>query len=342
MTNRLARAAMGAVAVALAATACGPHPQASIAIRSTALDLQFARPDLAKPIPPNVILHVLPAPPGYVVPTSPGVSFSVTTPTPKPPVGQCPPVSQRPKPAAPLRQATTGSPRAGLYLYATKGTGTVSGGAQNVSAPMPSRAEVSISDASKATPDAAAAAEGGVPPSGTETEYTVTTRLSNNLSEVDELMVSASSINLVQRTLSDGQRTMLFTPKPQVQLVRFGAVGSTWKSSGTDASSGAVMNFQGAISGTKALNVCGRLVNTYVVTYSESLTNPAEAEVIRTSSTDPNLMLIAPQLGGLIVSQHVDTDDIRFQADLSGYIGITLRYTTTVTNLSPSSKAAGS
>jgi hypothetical protein len=51
-------------------------------------------------------------------------------------------------------------------------------------------------------------------------------------------------------------------------------------------------------------------------------------------------MLIAPQLGGLVVSQHVDTEDIRFQADLSGYIGITLNYTTTVTKLTPTTNSA--
>lgn len=336
MTRRLARAVMGAVVVVLAATACGPHPQASIAVRSTALDLEFARPDLAKPIPPNVILHVLPAPPGYVVPTSPSVPFPVASTFPKPISGACPPASQRPKPAAALKQATTGSPHPGVYTYDTKGTGTVSGGKQNVSAPMPSLSEVSVSAAQKAKPDAAAAAEGGVPPAGTESEYTVTTHLSNNLAEVDELIVSASSINLVQRTLSDGQRTITVAPKPQVQLVKFGPVGTNWKSSGTDASNGAVLDYKGTISGIKTLNVCGQLVKTYAVTYSESLTDPSASEIISTSSSDPNIMLIAPQLGGLIVSQHVDTDDIRFQSDLSGYIGITLKYTTTVSKLTPS------
>ena len=330
----VARAVVCAAIAGLTATACGPHPAASIAMRSTALNLQFARPDLAKPIPPKILINLLPAPPaGFVPPVSSVPSTPIIV---VPPANTCPPPSKRAKPAAPLKTSTLGSPAAGFYVYNTKGKATVSGGAQNVTVPMLPITQVAISKPTMADPDTTVVAEGGAPASGKETEYTVTTRLSDKLSQVDELMVSATSINLMQRTLSDGERTMTFTPSPQVQLVVFGAVGSSWKSKGTDSSSGSVMDYQGTIAGIKQVDVCGQFVKGYDVIYSATLTNPAEAEIIRTNSNDANTLLVAPQLGGLIVSQHIDTDDIRFNASLSGYLGVTLNYDTTVNRLTPS------
>ena len=335
--TRLARVALCVTVAGLAATACGPHPAASIAMRSTALNLQFARPDLAKPIPPKVLIQLLPLPPATPLPTS-GSSFTLPPIVVPAPANSCPPASQKARPAAPLKASTLTSPAAGYYFYDTKGKATVSGGAQNVTVPMLPFSQVAISKPTAADPDATVAAEGGAPASGKETEYTVTTYFSKTASETDEFTVSATSINLMQRTLTDGQRSMTFTPTPQVQLVVFGAVGSSWKSRGTDSNSGAVMDYQGSIAGIKQLNVCGQLVKGYEVSYSYSLANPAVAEIIRTNSNDANTLLVAPQLGGLVLSQHIDTDDIRFNASLSGYVGVTLNYDTTVHRLSPSEK----
>jgi hypothetical protein len=331
------RVAACAVIAGLTATACGPHPAASIAMRSTALNLQFARPDLTKPIPPKILVKLLPLPP-VAIPTV--QAFPSIPPIFVPPATNgCGP-AKKAKPAAPLKQSTLGAPAPGFYGYATKGKATVSGGAQNVSVPMPFLTEVAVSKSSQEVPDTTVTAEGGAPPSGKETQYTVTTRFSSTVSEVDVLMVSASSINLVQRTLTDGQRSLSFTPTPQVQLIQFGAVGSSWKSSGTDSNSGSVMNYQASITGIKQINVCGQLVKGYEVTYSYSLANPAVAEIIRTNKDDPNTLLVAPQLSGLILSQHIDTDDIQFNASLSGYLDVMLNYDSTVKRLTPVKTAA--
>lgn len=331
--GRVAGVAACVVGIALTSAGCGPHPAASIAMRSTALNLQFARPDLAKPIPPNIIVKLLPLPP--VVGPTPVTFPSIPTIVVVPPANSCPPASKKAKPAAPLKASTLAAPAPGFYGYATKGKASVTGGANPVTVPMPFLTQVAISKSSQEAPDTTVAAEGGAPASGKETEYVVTTRFSSNLSEVDVLMVSATSINLVQRTLTDGQRALNFTPTPQVQLVVFGRVGSTWKSSGSDSSSGSVMNYQGSIDGIKQINVCGQLVKGYEISYSYSLANPAVGEIIRTNSNDANTLLVAPQFGGLILGQHVDTDDIQFNATLSGYIQVTLNYDTTLKKLTP-------
>lgn len=337
MTSRVARVAVCAAAVALVATACGPNPGASIAMRSTALNLEFARPDLAKPIPPRVLIKLLPLPPAVNVPIVPGTTQTF------PPVAvvvprseACPPAKAKAKPAAALKPSTLGSPAYGYYTYDSNGSATVSGGSQTTTVDVPPRTEVAVSKPTFADPDATVAAEGGAPASGKETEYTVTTHLSDKVSQVDELMVSATSINLMQRTLSDGLRTLTFTPTPQVQLVKFGAVGSSWKSDGSDSASGSEMHYQGTIAAIRQIDVCGQLVKGYVVSYTSSLANPAVGEIIRTNSSDANTMLVAPQLGGLVLSQHVDTDDIRFNASLNGYLDVMLKYDTTVHRLTPS------
>jgi hypothetical protein len=325
------RIAACAVVAGFAATACGPHPAASIAMRANALNLEFARPDLTKPIPPTILVKLLPAPPPVI---APGASTPIPPIVVVPATNGCPP-PKKAKPAAPLKESTLGAPAAGFYGYANKGSATVSGGAQNVSVPMPFLTVVAVSASRQEAPDTTVPAEGGAPPSGKETEYTVTSHFSSTVSEVDVLMVSATSINLVQRTLTDGQRTLTFAPTPQVQLIQFGAVGSNWKSSGTDSNSGSVMNYQGSITGIKQINVCGKLVKGYEVSYSYSLSNPSVGEIIRTNSNDANTLLVAPQLGGLILSQHVDTDDIQFNASLSGYIDVMLKYDSTLKRLTP-------
>lgn len=337
MTSKPAHIAACAAVVAVAVTGCGPNPAASIKMRSTALNLEFARPDLAKPIPPKILVKLLPLPPSVAVPVAPTAVPTVAVPIPVvPQPGGCPATTAKPKPASPLKESTLLSPASGFYSYTTKGSAAVSGGAQNVTVPMPPLTQVAVSKPTLAAPDATVDAEGGAPASGLETEYTVTTHLSNDVSQVDELMVSATSINLMQRTLVDGQRTLTFTPTPQVQLVQFGLVGSSWKSSGTDSASGSVLNYQGTITAIKQIDVCGRLVKGYVVTYSSSLANPAVGEIIRTNKNDANTMLVAPQLDGLVLSQHIDTDDLRFDSSLDGFLDVTLAYDSTVNRLEPS------
>ena len=61
--HRRMRLAAVPVLLGMALSACGPHTDSSIAMRATALDLEFARPDLAVPVPPNIVVRLLPAPP---------------------------------------------------------------------------------------------------------------------------------------------------------------------------------------------------------------------------------------------------------------------------------------
>jgi hypothetical protein len=312
-------------------------------MRATALDLQFARPDLAVPVPPRVIVRLLPAPPvslHHIV--DPSVPLLPPPPPPAPP--GCPPASAAGTPGKPLATSTLGAPAPGYYAYATKGVGTVTGGTDTTSAPLPAATYVAVSASQQVDPDATVDVEGGAPASGKQTQYTVTTQLSKSVTQVDTLSVSASSINLVKRQLSNAERSFDFVPTPQVQLMVFGPVGTTWTSRGTDSTTSATLDYAGSIDAVTEVKVCGVVTKAYRVSYQETLTNNLGSEVIRTGtdSAHPATFTIAPQLGGLVLAQQVHSEDVRLYRDLSGYVGTTLDYTSVLTDLVPATQAAPS
>jgi hypothetical protein len=294
------------------------------------------------PVPPNVVVRLLPAPPAalqHII--NPSLPSPPPPPPPPAPVG-CPPDSAPATQGKPLAESTLGSPQAGYYTYDTTGKGTVSGGTDSTSAALPPTTIVAVSGSQQVPPSSTIDVEGGAPKSGKVTEYTVTTELSAKVKQIDTLDVSATSINLVKRQLTNAERSFDFTPTPQVQLMKFGAVGSTWSSRGTDSNTSATLDYSGSIDGVTDVKVCGVVTKAYKVTYSSTLTNNAGYEVIRTGtdSAHPASFVIAPQLGGLVLSQKVYTDDIRLYSDLSGYVGTTLDYSSVLTDLSPASGAA--
>ena len=329
---------VGPLLLGLLLSACGPHTDASIGMWSTPLDLQFARPDLAVPVPPAVVVKLLPAPPQVLLhlanPTV--VPLPPPAPAPRPPVG-CPAASAPGVPGKPLATSTLGAPAPGSYSYATKGTGTVSGGASSVSAPLPTTTAVTVSGSTQSPPDSTVGLEGGVPASGRETTYAVTTRLSQTVVQTDILMVSATSINLVKRQLTNAERTFDITPTPQVRLMVFGPVGTRWSSRGTDSGSAATLDYSGSIDAVTQVKICGVVTRAYRVSYTSTLTNPTGNEVVRTGtdSAKPATFTIAPQLGGLVLAQDVHSQDVRLYSDLSGYVGTNLDYASVLTELTP-------
>jgi hypothetical protein len=306
-------------------------------MRATALDLQFARPDLAVPVPPVVVVRLLPAPPlslQHIL--RPGTPVPPPPPPPPLPVG-CPATTAPGVPGKPLVEGTLGAPAAGYYSYDTVGKGTVSGGSDATSAPLPPGTQVAISASVQVPPSTTIDAEGGAPATGTQTLYTVTTVLSPTVRQIDTLAVSATSLNLVKRQLTDGARSFDFTPTPQVRLMVFGPVGSTWSSHGADQNSGASMDYSGSVDAVTDVKACGVVTKAYLVSYQSTLTNPTGYEVVRTGtdSAHPSTFTIAPQLGGLVLAQRVYSQDVRLMRDLSGYVGTTLDYASTITDTKP-------
>lgn len=339
-STRRIRALALPVVLGLALTACGPDREAEIAMRATALDLQFARPDLAVPVPPKIIVRLLPAPPVVLDRITDPSAPPLPVPTQAPPVAPvgCPPAGTPGRPGTPLVESTLGAPAPGLYTFDTKGTGTVSGGVDSVSAALPLSTFSTVSAPRQVDPSDTVDLEGGAPASGKQTQYTVTTRLSDKVTQTDVLRVSATSINLVSRTLENAERTFEIKPSPQVQLMVFGPVGTRWSSRGTDQDTTSTLEYSGSIDAETEVTVCGVTTKAYTVSYSSTLTNPPGYEVVRTGTdaTHPASFTIAPQLGGLVLAEKVYTEDVRLYSNLSGYVGTTLDYSRMLTDLTPS------
>lgn len=332
---RLRHLALGLV-VPLALTGCGPHVDSSIGVRAQALDLQFARPDLAVPVPPSIVVKLLPAPPPslqhVVVPSPPPV---IVFPTPPPPT--CPAASAPGRRGTPLAETTQTSPKPGFYVYDSKGKATVSGSTPTLTADVPKTTNVTITAGTPVAPDQTIDVEGGAPKSGKLVEYSVTTALSSTFRQVDTLQVSATSINLVKRQLVSPARSFTTTFTPHVQIMKFGKPGTTWSSRGVDSDNAASFDYSASIDGVTEVKVCGVVTPAYTVTYQSTLTNVSGSEVIRTGtdSAHPASFTIAPQLGGLILSQQVYSEDVALYPSLGAYVGTTLDYASTLTDLEP-------
>lgn len=351
LRRRVAMVGLGALTLA----GCGIHPSVSIGIRATALDLRFARPDLAKPIPPVIVQEVLPRPsappapapaslpPGVVTPVRSSTSPVTSTPTTVPvlvPPSSCPtPAGAHP---GALAQSTSSAPLAGVYAYATKGTATVTGGSNSSSTTenLPATTHVQVSTPNEVPADSTTAQAEGTSPNAKETEYTVTTYLGSTIKQVDVTVVTPIGLDLVSRTYTDGERTVTYAPEPEVSLMRFGPVGTSWKTSGTDQASGATITDQGSIAAETTVQVCGQTVKAYEVQSSQQFVDPLNIEIIQTNDSDPNSFVIAPQLGGLVVGGHVDYTDRRYISSQNGFVGITLDYSTTVDSLVPAAGGA--
>ena len=339
MRARLRPRTTAALLAVLALTACGPDPDTQIGMRASTLDLQFARPDLAVPVPPNIVVRLLPAPPAVLdrISRPTGTPLPPSVPPPPPaPVG-CPADSAPPRAGKPLAESTAGSPTPGYYAYATKGKGTVTGGTDPVTAALPPSTSVAVTASQLVEPSATIDVEGGAPSSGKQLEYTVTTQLSSTVRQVDTLRVSATSINLVKRQLSNAERSFEVELSPHVQIMVFGPVGTRWSSRGTDSETSTSFDYAGTIEGVTEVKVCGVLTKAYRVAYESTLTNTAGYEVIRTGtdSAHPASFTIAPQLGGLILAQQVYSEDLRLYSNLGGYVQTTLDYTSVLTDLEP-------
>ena len=335
-----------ALLAVLALTACGPDPDTQIGMRASTLDLQFARPDLAIPVPPNIVVRLLPAAPAVLDrisrPSAAPLPPSLP-PTPPPPAG-CPAASAPGRPGKPLAESTSGTPKPGYYGYATKGKGTVTGGTDPVTAPLPPSTSVAVSASQLVPPSSTIDVEGGAPASGKQPEYTVTTQLSSTVRQVDTLRVSATSINLVKRQISNAERSFEVELTPHVRLMVFGPVGTSWSSRGTDSDTSTTFDYSGTIEGVTKVKVCGVVTEAYRVSYESTLTNTAGYEVIRTGtdSAHPASFTIAPQLGGLVLAQQVYSEDLRLYSNLGGYVQTTLDYTSVLTDLEPAAVGAPS
>jgi hypothetical protein len=285
------------------ASACGGGNGSAfdIGIKRVALALAFKEEKLAKPVKPEVIIRVIPAPPGV---TSPGDLNQYRTP-------QTPPISipplfptcaVAPKGAAPadvVRFAVDAPPTSGTYLRHNTGTIVVSGGAFPITLPFPFITTWDLPPAEKVTEPAPA----GVGEPTVYTEFEVHKVLAPGFKTIDRFRLLPDKIQLVRRTSINQERTTLFQPSPPVDFYVFGTEGTSWNSPGVDLENGTAMLFQGKIAKREVVDVCGEVYDTYRVEATERVVDLATGATTGTKDGELDVYNVATQLGGLVVRE---------------------------------------
>lgn len=286
------------VAFASAAAACGSGgaPPFEFGIQAVALNLAFAEPELAVPVPPNVIVKLIPAPPG--VDSGDDLDrFVLAPPPPVPPT--CPVAPDNSIPVDVVSFAVDAPPAAGLYRRHNTGTMDITGGPFSVVLPFPPTSTWEHGEPELITTTDVLGTTTAV------TQYDVRKVLSPSFIVTDRYELRADRVVLVRRTTQTGAGVTTFEPSPAIDFFVFGEQGDTWNSAGIDLERGTSMVVQGLIESREIVDVCGEVYDTYRVAVSENSVDLSTGDSSGTPQDDPNIYNIATQFGGLVVREDV-------------------------------------
>ena len=342
------RRRLAALALVAASTAaCANEPSSlEIGLRRVALDLAFRDADKAQPVPPQeIITRMLPA---EIATKFAGTDFEVEEPdAPRPrrvvrslppPAFKAPPCPTAPETATPDRQAFVvikDPPKSGTYLRRNVGELEISVATFGVKVPYPPSTawdipRVVAGAAPTAVNDGDVAAVGGVPEAAKANatvappnfEFDIVRRSLPGFSTTDTYFYTYTGASggdylyLKKRvTVADGAVSE-FNPTPPIRVVRLGVSpggdGTTSSESnhaGIDRATNVAMTIQSDVIGREEVDVCGELLDTYVVRFQERVVDLSK-EPPDVSGNDPekyNFWNIQFDNGLLLVRESVDT-----------------------------------
>jgi hypothetical protein len=333
----------------LSSCASTPADKVRISVKRIALSLAFKNEELAKPVAPEVIIRLIPAPPDVVA--SGDLTPYRTTPNAPPlpvlapPPKLCPTAPQGATISQPVGVTIDQPPQAGWYRRFNKGSLGITAGPLVLKVPFPRVTLMEIKDvqvlqrpkvdshagdaAGQAPPLADAA--GTVAGTRTVTRFTMVEYI-GTVTITDVYEYDEAALRLVQRTTDTGGGTSTFTPSPQIVLVELGNYGNDWNEGGSDKDSSTAMVVRGATTAQEAVDVCGQLIDSLHYENDEQTVNLATQEVSGTSDTK-NVYNIAPQKNGLLVREKKKFTQV---VDVNGSkVVIDWDYTSTLGNLEP-------
>lgn len=266
---------------------------------------------------------------------------------------QCPAPGVGAKPDVPLGVYVTKAPATGLYTEHNSGKFTLIADGIPLSGAYPAQGEFDIQNERETSTTSSVA--------GTVTDFyydlvevgvdgsqTVTTYLAqlDNGGVTNEAQLEAGTgpgttgqLDLVKQVTTDSQGTSSFSPSSPVEIMEMGTgVGASWTSVGIDTASGTVMQVSGQVAAIDNVKLCGQVVEAYRVVSNERISNPHSGFTSTTSSSDPNVYEVAPQFGGLFMSEHIDTTTTVPAKSGAGGAGATvvdLDYTSTLDSTRP-------
>lgn len=321
------------VGVALAACSTGDGGALELGVRRLALDIAFVDEDAAPAAEPEVIVRLVPAPPQVL---EPGFDFStIDTVEPEPVLPPPPEFALCPTAAPEETIELAASPAIldpvapGSYLRSNTGTIAITGAGVPLALPYPFLTVWEVGEATEGEVPATA-----VDPAASATEFTVTKRIAPGFEVTETFQIGAEALLLVERiTVANGAETR-FRTSPPLEFFAFGAEGDSWTSAGADLDNGFGVVIQGVIEDRKVVDVCGDLVDTFAINYTEQVVDLESGEVSGTSADEPSYIYFAPQFGGLVVREDLHLTQ-RTELEDGSPVLIDYDYVSTITSVEP-------
>jgi hypothetical protein len=327
------------VVAGLLLAACGTSGPGRLefGVQRLALDLAFVDETAAPPLEAEVIIRLIPAPPQILEPTFDldRVRVRPDEPPPElpdlePPPELCPSAPPEATVLITAAPSVLDPPVPGSYLRSNAGTIEVVGAGLPLRFPYPFMSAWRVSEEAEVTRPG---------PLGTPVtdvigrQFTVTKSL-GTIEVIETFELSDEALLLIERrTISNGGET-IFRTDPPVEFFHFGAVGDDWTSAGADLVNDIGVVIQGSITDREIIDVCGDLIDTFVINYTEQVVNLVTGETSGTKADVPSVINLATQYGGLVVREDMHTTQ-RVTDDEGTTAVVNFDYVSTLLSIDP-------
>ncbi len=294
-------AALLLIVLALISSGCAGSnaDKTEIGVQPVALSLSFKDPSVVTPLPPRVIVTLIPALPSDILKLNPGFKFPKG---PTPPSFACVPAAAGTRPDIVATVAIVKPPREGTYLMHNTGSLEIQG-AINLKLPYPPVSKTIIRDVKK---DQVAGLFGNT----NVTSFIQETQITPTIKTIEKFAYDADSLDLVQRTIVNGDAQSTFTPNPAVTVFPFTGSGSDFRGAGIDPSTLSALAITGDVSNKVAVDACGTVIDTYQANTTERQLDVSAASTSGTNTNEPTHTWYAPQFGGLVIKRESHTTQV--------------------------------
>ncbi len=306
----------GAVALG-AGCASTPKYSEDIGVRRVGLSLAFKDEALAKPVPPNIIIQLIPAPPELTRQAVPDLTpFMDTTPRPLPSVPRkplkpfqlpCPAAPADAAPDAPAPLVIVKPPKEGKYRRFNTGTVKVTTATLSLTLPYPFVTTMEVKNVKSGM--VASAIPGGAPTP--LTTFQVIETLTQTSTVTESYQFNDKELDLVSRSTKNDFGATVINPSPPLKVYDFAGFGTNLAAAGVDAPNAEGIAVQGKVSKSHVVDLCGTVIDTVETATQTTISNLADPTA--SGGTQPgatDLTAVATQLGGLFARREFHTTEI--------------------------------
>jgi hypothetical protein len=304
-------AVAGTLAALLTGCASTPRPHVEIGMSKVGLNRAFTNADLP-PLPPNVIVRIIPAPPAVAGQAEPDLTpFEVRPDRPAPPkpvvVPRCPKAAADATVPGPAPFGFAAPPKPGRYNVHNVGTITLSAAGQTFRFPYPPVTTMDISTSKVVEVPVVP----GLPLTNPHTQLDLTTTLMPGHTVVERLQYDTATLDLVSRAETDRGPTTSVTWSPPVEIFATGGPGTTWQDLASDEGSRHALGIQGSVDRKTVVDICGSLVETVEASSTTTLVELSSGATSGTTAGARDVLRVATGYGALFAEREQHTTEIR-------------------------------